>query len=175
MNTFNKSIEENRNAIDENGVVTTIALSVEGVFAGIQSIAETVFPYKALVNQKLWMRKVLKKPKELSFRKTVSAVGRLNNSLPLFPKGSVADKFSAAEILEILEWPIPGIWRQKSDSLGYTPSEHRNARLLTERKIIERNESKPTKSVENRKSAGNKDKSQKKAYVSNGSTKSTTK
>ena len=113
MNTFDTSIEENRNAIDENGVMTTVALSVEGVFAGIQSVAETVFPNKALVNQKLWMRKVLKKPKELSFRKTVSGVGRLNNILPLFPKGSVEDKFSAAAILEILECSIPGIWQQK--------------------------------------------------------------
>ena len=90
-----------------------VVLSVEGFFAGIQSVAETVFPFKALVNQKLWMQKVLEKPKELSFRKAVSVVGRLNNNLLLFPKGSVADKFSAAEILEILEWSIPSGWRQK--------------------------------------------------------------
>ena len=88
-----------------------------------------------------------KRQKELSFRKTVSAVGRLNNSLPLFPKGSVADKFSAAEILEILEWSIPGGWRQKFDTQGYTPSEHGKARLLTECEIIERSEPKPTKPV----------------------------
>ena len=90
LNTFNTSIKENRNTIDKNGVSSMIALSGEEVFTGIQSVAETVFPYKALVNQKLWMRKVLKKPKELSFRKTVSAVGRLNNRLPFFPKGSIA-------------------------------------------------------------------------------------
>ena len=174
LNTFNTSIEESRNSIDEDGVATAVVLSVEGVFAGIQSVAETVFPYKALVNQKLWMRKVLKKPKELSFRKTVSAVGRLNNSLPLFPKGSVADKFSAAEILEILEWSIPGGWRQKFDSQGYTPSEHGKARLLTECEIIERSEPKPTKPVVTKQSTG-KEKSPKKAYVSNGSTKSTKK
>ena len=166
LSTFNTSIEENWNAIDENGVLMMVPLSVEGVFAVIQSIAETVFPFKALVNQKLWMRKVLKKPKELLFRKTMSAVGGLNNSLPLFPKGSVADKFSAAEILEILEWSIPGSWRQKFDSLGYTPSEHGKARLLTECEIIERNEPKPTKPVVTTKSTGNREKSQKMAYVS---------
>ena len=32
MNTFNTSIEESRNSIDEDGVVTAVALSVEGFF-----------------------------------------------------------------------------------------------------------------------------------------------
>ena len=42
-----------------------------------------------------------KETKRAFVQKTVSAVGRLNNSLPLFPIGSVADKFSAAEILRL--------------------------------------------------------------------------
>jgi hypothetical protein len=47
--------------------------------------------------------------KELSIRKTVAAVGRLNDSLPLFPNGKESDKFTPGEILEILEWSIPEV------------------------------------------------------------------
>jgi hypothetical protein len=50
----------------------------------------------------------MQKPKELSVQETVAAVGRLNYSLPLFPNGKEADKFTPREILKILEWSIPG-------------------------------------------------------------------
>ena len=39
-----------------------------------------------------------------------SAVGWLNNCLPLFPTGSETDKFSTLEIVELLEWTIPKSW-----------------------------------------------------------------
>jgi hypothetical protein len=77
--------------------------------------------------QKQWMRRRMRrrmrKPEELSIRKTVAAVGRLNNSLPAFPKGKESDKFTPGEILEILEWSIPEIWRAKFDLDGYVPTE----------------------------------------------------
>jgi hypothetical protein len=82
----------------------------------------------------------MKKPKELSFRKTAAAVGRLNNSLPLFPSATAADKFSDDEIVELLEWSIPQAWRTKFDLDGYIPTEHTKARLITECEILERND-----------------------------------
>jgi hypothetical protein len=98
-------------------------------------VAETVFPHKALMTQKVWMRRAMKKPKELLFRKTAAAVGRLNNSLPLFPNGSDADKFSDAEVVELLEWSIPQTWRTKFDLDGYVPKEGTKAQLITACKL----------------------------------------
>jgi hypothetical protein len=60
----------------------------------------------------------MKKPKELSIRKYVAAVGRLSNSLPVFPNGKELEKFTPGEILEILEWSIPENWRTKFDLDG---------------------------------------------------------
>jgi hypothetical protein len=54
---------------------------------GLNAVAHMVFPFRALENQKQWMRRCKKKPKELSIQKYVAAVGRLNNSLPVFPNG----------------------------------------------------------------------------------------
>jgi hypothetical protein len=48
----------------------------------------------------------MQKPKEISIQKTVTAVGRLNDSLLLFSEGREPEKFTPGEIIEILEWSI---------------------------------------------------------------------
>ena len=74
------------------------------------------------------------KAQGVSIRKTVAAIGRLNNSLPLFPNGTKSDKFTTGEMLEILEWSIPELWRTKFDLDGYVRTD-----FVTERKAIKRN------------------------------------
>jgi hypothetical protein len=141
---FEEKIEELTHTTAEDGTVTTINLSEEIVEKGLNAVAETVFPFRALETQKLWMRRGMKKPRDLSFRKTAAAVGRLNNCLPLFPKGSESDKFSTTELVELLEWSIPQSWRTKFDLDGYVPTSHSKERLITECEAIERNEPKKT-------------------------------
>jgi hypothetical protein len=63
--------------------------------------------------------------------KTVALVRRLNNSLPIFPNGREADKFTLQEILEILEWSIPEARRTKFDLNGYVPTEFTWERFMT--------------------------------------------
>jgi hypothetical protein len=82
------------------------------------------------------------KNRELSFRKTASAVGRLNNCLSFFPGASEADNFSKTEVVELLEWSIPQNWKVKFDLDGYIPTQHSKERLVTECEAIERNEPK---------------------------------
>jgi hypothetical protein len=136
---FEEKIDKLTNIMLPDGTVTTVALSDVIVEAGLNTVAETIFPHRALETQKLWMRRGMKKPKELSFRKTASAVGRLNNCLPLFPGGSVADKFSTTEIVELLEWSIPKAWRNKFDLDSYVPTLFSKDRLIAECEAIERN------------------------------------
>jgi hypothetical protein len=69
----------------------------------------------------------------------VAAVGRLNNSLPVFSNGKESDKFTPGEILEILEWSIPENWRTKFDLDGYVPTDFTKERFMTECEAIERN------------------------------------
>ena len=137
----------------------------DDVKTGIDAVAETVFPHRALSHQKRWMLRGLKKPKELSIRKTAVALGRLNNSLPLFPTASTADKFSDEEIVEILEWAIPQHCRSKFNLDGYIPTNFNKARLVAECEILERDEmTKSSNTGLNTKK--NKDQAHKKGNVS---------
>ena len=136
---FEEKIEELCDLTLPDGTQDSISLSDKIVKKGLNAVAETIFPHRALEMQKLWMRRGMKKPKELSFRKTASPVGRLNNCLPLFPTGSEADKFSMTEIVELLEWTIPKSWRTKFELDGYVPTNHGKDRLIAECEAIERN------------------------------------
>ena len=85
----------------------------------------------------------------------------MNNCLPLFPGGSVVDKFSTAEIVELLKWSIPKAWRNKFDLDSYVPTLHGKDRLVLECKAIERNSPKlnsgkkpPSKSPVHKKNRG---------------------
>jgi hypothetical protein len=103
----------------------------------------------------------MQKPEELSIRKTVATVGRLfNNSLPLFPNGKESDKFTPWEILKILEWSIPEVWRTKSDLDGYVPTEFTKEWFMTECEAVEQNEPKTshksTRSTRNEKTVTHK-------------------
>jgi hypothetical protein len=82
----------------------------------------------------------MRKPKELSIWKTIAAVGRLNNSLPHFPNGRESDKFTPGEILKILEWSIPEVWRTKFDLDGYVSAEFTKDRLMRECEAVKQNE-----------------------------------
>ena len=154
LTVYEEHVEEAKNPTDDEGVVTTVALSREMVLEGLDAVAETVFPHRALQTQKQWMRRGMRKPRELSFRKTASAVGRLNNALPIFPGGSLSSKFSDTEVVELLEWSIPQTWRSKFDLAGYVPTSFDKKRLISECEAMERSEP-ATKKVQ---STGTKDK-----------------
>ena len=51
------------------------------------------------------------KQAELSTWQTAAAINRLNNALPLFPRGSDASKFKEQEIVGLFEWLLPPQWR----------------------------------------------------------------
>lgn len=139
---------------DENGNVSQ--LSQEHVQKAVDAVANEVFPHRALDLQKMWMSRGMKKPANLSIRKTVAAVNRVNNALPLFPGGSEASKFSSQQIIEFLEWAVPDSWRAQFNRDHYVPTMHDKARFISECEAIERDElnkslESNTKSVETKK------------------------
>jgi hypothetical protein len=92
--------------------------------------------------------------------KTIAAVGRLSNSLPLFPSGNESDRFTPGEILKILEWSIPESWRAKFNLAGYGPTEFTKECFVMEYEAIKQNEpkhsSKKNNSVMSRKTLTHK-------------------
>ena len=83
------------------------------------------------------MKKVRKKPIELSTRQTAAALSRLNNCLPLFPGASEDSKFTPRKLLEILECSLPLLWWQKFDLDGYIPTDGSQAELIQHCEAIE--------------------------------------
>ena len=110
------------------------------VEAGLKAVSKAVFPHRALETQKLWMRRGMKKPKHMATRQLAAAIAKINSYLPRFPGATDDDKFSATEIVELIEWSLPAPWRTKFDLDGYVPTLHSKAKLVEACEAIERNE-----------------------------------
>ena len=106
----------------------------------INNVSLSVFPHRALETQKRWMRRHMKKPHNMSYRTMQSKVTNMNSALLKFPNATQDDKFTAKELLEILEFSLPKKWRAKFDLDGYVPTKYSKERLLQECEAIERNE-----------------------------------
>ena len=131
---YDAAMEDSRR--DDDGMLQPI--TTEMVEETIKIVAQDVFPHRALEIQRKWMERGLKKPYELTTRKTLAAISRMNLALPYFPEGNAESKFSDAEIVSILEWALPDSWRAKFDWVGYIPSKHDKVKLLLECEAIER-------------------------------------
>ena len=119
---------------------TELPMTNEHVEKALEAVAVTVFPHRALEIQKLWMNRRMFKPIELTTRQTAATINRLNNSLPMFPGGTENSKFTATEVVGLLEWSLPPQWRAKFDLDGYIPSLESITRLIEACEAIERNE-----------------------------------
>ena len=115
-------------------------LTPEKVDKALKAVSFSVFPHRALENQKLWMRKYMKKPANMKYRILQAKVMKMNRNLAYFPEGSEDSKFSNQELLEILEFSLPQTWAAKFDLDSYVPTKHDLSRLLAECEAIERNE-----------------------------------
>ena len=125
---------------EEEGQTAAAAVTVEKVEQALKAVSESVFPHRALENQKLWMRRHMKKPAGMSYRILQSKVLKMNRSLELFPDATTESKFTNAEILEILEFSLPASWRAKFDLDSYVPTKHDRKKLMLECEAIERSE-----------------------------------
>jgi hypothetical protein len=66
------------------------------------SVAKNIFPHRALEIQKIWMRRAIRKPKDMPVRKLIVILTKMNNSLTRFPEADDDDKFEPSELLEII-------------------------------------------------------------------------
>ena len=116
-------------------------LTREHIDGGLNAVAVEVFPHRALFFQKRWMQSGMRKPRSMTTRQTVAAIGRINNALPLFPGAHESDKFTEDELLQIIEWMVPQEFRTKFEEKGYIPSDFDRKQFLEEAEIIEQAQS----------------------------------
>jgi hypothetical protein len=139
LTAFETALEDSRvnpDAEDEQ----PLPLTTEVIEKALSLVAHSVFPHRALETQRLWMNRGMRKPAELSARKTAAAISKINSCLPLFPGGTQESKFSDPELVGLLEWSLPQAWRSKFDLDGYIPTQGTRARLILECEAIERSE-----------------------------------
>jgi hypothetical protein len=140
LTSFEASLDEaRRNEVD--GVAgAPLQIESEMVDTAMTAVASTVFPHRALEIHRLWMTRGMRKPYEMTTRKTAAAITWINNALPLLPGETDTSKFSDAEVVGLLEWRLPPSWRIKFDLDGYVLTLDSKVKLIESCEAIERNQ-----------------------------------
>ena len=84
---FEAGVDEQTHQEDEHGDLQEVPLTTAMVDQALKAMSGAIFPHRALENQKLWMRRHLKKPPNMPYRLLESKVLRMNAALPFFPGG----------------------------------------------------------------------------------------
>ena len=92
----------------------------------LNAVTAHVFPAQALRTQKRYMRRFLRKPREMATRKWAARVQEINSYLPSFPvePGTEAASLPEDEVLDILEFGIPAPWQGAMTLQGFNPQSH---------------------------------------------------
>jgi hypothetical protein len=93
------------------------------ILIGIQATMNAVCPYRALENQKRFMRRKMRKPTGMSTLQYVNHMTRINTKeLPnLPPFRGAAGKFTDDEFKEIILFGLPNSWKKEMDKFDFDP------------------------------------------------------
>lgn len=79
----------------------------------VKSLVSHVFPVRALVTQKRYMRHFVRKPLNENFRTYKNRLMDMNNELALFPPNfNITQKFDDDDLLDVLQYGIPNSWQK---------------------------------------------------------------
>ena len=99
--------------------------------ACVAALTRHVFPRRSLTFQKRYMRRYMRKPRDVNAREYVARVTELNNMLAEFPHRHDDDALAGEEqclpedeILDILEYGVPNTWQKGFVHQGFNPLEH---------------------------------------------------
>ena len=98
--------------------------SIENFEKCLQAVTMTVFPQKALMTQKRYMRRIMRKPRAMKTRDYCARYAEINKYLEEFPpfKGK-QQAIPQDEILEHLEFAIPSSWQKQMVLQGFNTLE----------------------------------------------------
>ena len=93
----------------------------------LRALRREVFPQYALQQQKRFMRRSLRKPRNMSIRAYVNRVLELNDQLESFPGVNENDngtKLPEDEVLDLLEFGLPETWQHAMLLQDFDPQVH---------------------------------------------------
>jgi hypothetical protein len=94
-------------------------------YSTMQELAKHVFPAHALVLQRQWFRRYMRKPGKHKMREYVARINEINAMLVEFPPAfNVTQKIDDDEMKDLLEFSIPWQWRIEMVKQAFRPVEH---------------------------------------------------
>ena len=92
----------------------------------LDAVTAHVFPAQALRTQTRYMRRFLRKPRDMDTRKWSARIQEINSYLPKFPteNGNAPAALSEDELLDIMEFGIPAHWQGAMTLQGFNPQSH---------------------------------------------------
>ena len=90
----------------------------------LTDVSTHIFPQRALAHQKRYMRRYMRKPREVAMREFAARVSELNEYLSEFPPYAVNQNLSNEEIVDILEFAVPNSWQKSMVLQGFDPLIH---------------------------------------------------
>jgi len=90
----------------------------------MQAVTKDVFPERALIWQKRAMRRIFKKPQQMTVRYFANRLCEVNDYLPSFPPFKEFAKLSEEELTDILEYGFPHSWKKEMLRTGFFIADH---------------------------------------------------
>jgi hypothetical protein len=95
-----------------------------------QKLIKHAFPKKALTDQKRYMRRFLRKPRDMKTRIFMGRLIELNDYLELFPDFQDNQKLAQDEIMDIAEYGVPNTWQKTMVLQGFNPVDNTPAAFI---------------------------------------------
>ena len=93
--------------------------------ASLRAVTGNILNKKALPTQKRYMRRIIRKPKDMKIRMYCVRFAELNKSLESFPPYAGASQcLPQDEVLEHLEFAIPNSWQKQMVMHSFNTLEH---------------------------------------------------
>jgi len=90
----------------------------------MEQVITDQFPRQSLILQKRFMRRALRKPRDIKIRAFYNRLIEINERLNNFPPHGENQKLNNVELLEIAQYAIPTSWYNKMVEQGFEPISH---------------------------------------------------
>ena len=102
--------------------------TLENLNLVLRSLKTHFFPCKALSTQKRYMRRFLRKPREMNIREFMARLTEINGYLKQFPPEEANQELPADELMDIAEYAVPATWQRQMmvqgfDAIVHTPGD----------------------------------------------------
>ena len=98
--------------------------TVENFQLVLNELSVEVFPPKAMVKQKRWMRRYMRKPFSTDIRNYSGLIAEMNASFRFFPNASEDDALKEEELVDIIDAGLPKAWTHQMLVQDFDPAEH---------------------------------------------------